>query len=160
MTWQRLFALDIALAFGLITGLMTLCLAQVAVIKERAYLAGAIQYAGTLRMDAMERIAHEGVLTPPSPSTTGREITPSYDEPKGQVRFRYHHMGSSVMTTGTLRANSPAFALSLHPAAPQGVPGWSVMWLCGHHAAPLGWTTVATAQADSLQAGHLPSVCK
>lgn len=160
LTWKRLLPLDVSWAFLIIAVMVTLCLSQASVLKERAHLSGLLSFAGSLRLASMERIAHEGVLTPPSPQHMGQEIQPPDGSLNQQVRFRYRHEGTSVIATGTLRPQSEPFTLSFHPAVMAATPGWSVIWLCGVHQPPRGWSSPATGQADNLLPGHLPSACK
>jgi hypothetical protein len=159
-TWKRQLPLDIGLAFSIIAILIALCLAQLPTIQGHAHLSAVLTHAGTLRMEAMERIAMEGVLVAPALNHPAPELKPSSDSPNKHVRFRYRHEGTSVIATGTLSPDSPPFTLSFNPAAPAGTPGWSVIWLCGLHQPPEGWLSLAKAQADNLLPGHLSSACK
>lgn len=155
--WRQL-PLDLTIAFGIIAVSIATGLSYVAVNTERARMTEAVLWLSTMaRTHASEHIALEGVLTEPAFTDAN---TGTWMGDKKYGRFVYQQSGTSVLATGVLRAGKPPIALSFHPAAPAGEPGWSVIWICGAHLPPAGWSTSAKAQSDNLVAAQLPAVCK
>lgn len=159
----RQLPLDICLAMCAIAVVLSLLLPWAVAVTERAYLSGAISMMGSEgRTRMVERIAIQGVLFDSTQHNQPLAHIPDwFAESDKYPSLVYTDQGAGTWVTAKLRPHTgPPITLSFNALGPQGVPGWSVMWQCGHSTPPVGWSSPAPVQVKNLARPHLPSACK
>jgi hypothetical protein len=183
---ERLLALELALAVGVITACGAFMIKNAPAIVFKARFTGVLTAIQPLRHALVEHFATAGtwlesdVLAAEIEHGSGGKVEEfeaalsgksekaraaaraalKEDPYSGALSFRAGILDGTIVALGTARGLDQPFQVVIRPAVAAGEAPWSVQWLCGSRETPPGWVSPSEPIESNLPPQFLLSACR